>query len=72
MKEDDKGNTGYAWPHASPEKEKWMSNKNEVQFTLVIPVEDSNNEKIKMEERLHWCYSTTPAQRISENVMKTE
>ena len=42
-------------------RKKGMSDENEVQFTLVIPVEDSSNEKMKMLERLHWCYSTDPA-----------
>ena len=58
--------------HASPEKERWMNDENEVQFTLMIPVEDRDNEKMKMEERLHWCYSTNPAWRTSENAVKME
>ena len=58
--------------HMSPGKERWTNNENEVQFTLMITIEDSSNEKMKMEERLHWCYSTNPAGRTSKNAMKME
>ena len=48
------------------------SDENEVQFTLMIPVEDDDNKKMMMEERLHWCYSTNPAWRTITNKMKNE
>ena len=36
----------------------------------MIPEEDNNNEKMKMGERLYWCYSTNPAWRTSANKIK--
>ena len=51
-------------------KKNGRSNENEVQFTLMIPVEDDNNKEMMMEERLHWCYSMSPAQRTIMNKMK--
>ena len=57
------GKTGYACPHVTPEEKNGRSNKNE---------EDNDDEKLKMEETLHWCYSTNPAWTTSVNKMKKQ
>ena len=52
---------GMHGPMQALEKKNWKNNENEVHFTLVIPVKDSDNQRMKMGERLHWCYSMNPA-----------
>ena len=51
-------------------KKNGRSDENEVQFTLMIQVEDNDNKKMTIEEGLHWCYSINPAWRTSVNKMK--
>ena len=53
-----------------PSRKNGRKNENEVQFTLMIPVDDNDNKNMMMEERLHWCYSMIPAWRTSMNKMK--
>ena len=58
-----KGKIGCTWPHDSSERKKWKCDENEVQFTLVIPVEDSNNEKMKSGEKITLALFHKPSKK---------
>ena len=45
-----KGKIGYIWPHVNPRRMKMHSN--EVYCTLMIPLEDDDDEKMKIGERI--------------------